>query len=380
MTGNQPWRVPDRELYERLRALRAAEADAAVASIVDVAGSAYRRPGAKLVAPADGDALGAITAGCLKGPVAELAAEARSSRKVTVETFDLMGEEWGLGLGCNGVIDVLVEPLDGSIDPALRALEDGGTTAVLTVVESDDSAVPIGARAVHTDAGVETDDDRAALPDDALAELRDTAETARNAGTSALASVDREAGDLRVFVDGIEPAPELLLFGAEEDANAVAGFGAEVGFRVTVASPRGGRADAEQFPRADRVRATHPTDIDSLVETDGRTYAVLLSHNLVDDRLALTALLERTAVPYIGLMGPRKRFEDLREAAAEDGKTFTGAELDRVSAPVGLDLGDGTPTGIAMSIVSEALAAANGAGGGRLSERSGPIHRRPGLD
>ncbi|MFQ3284020.1 MAG: xanthine dehydrogenase accessory factor [Natronomonas sp.] len=376
MINSQPWGVSDRELYERLRALRTADVDAAVASVVDVAGSAYRRPGAKLVAPTDGNALGAITAGCLDGPVAKLAVEARRSGEMALETFDLTGNDWGLGVGCNGVIDVFVEPLDDSIDPMLRSLENGDPAAALTVVKSDDSAVPVGARTVCTDAGVETDNTRSALPDDALMKLRDTAEAARGDGTSTLASVTREAGDLRVFVDGVEPAPELLLFGAEEDTDAVASFGAEVGFRVTVASPRGGRADPEDFSGADQVHAIHPTDVDSLVETGGRTYAVLLSHNLVDDRLALTTLLEGTEIPYIGVMGPRKRFEELRETAVKDGWSFTRAELDRISAPVGLDLGDGTPTGIAMSIVSEVLAAANDADGGRLSERSGPIHAR----
>ena len=375
MIENQSWGMSDRELYERLRALRTADVDAAVASVVDVAGSAYRRPGAKLVAPADGDALGAIAAGCLDGPVAKLASEARRSGEMTLETFDLTGTR-GLGVGCNGVIDVFVEPLDDSIDPMLRSLENGDTATTLTVVESNDGAVPVGARTVCTDSRAETDTTRSALPDDALVELRDAAEVAREDATSTLVSVSRGAGTLRVFVDGVEPAPELLLFGAEEDTGAIASFGSEVGFRVTVASPRGGRADPEQFPGADRVRAVHPTDVDSLVETDRRTYAVLLSHNLVDDRLALSTLLEATEVPYVGVMGPRKRFEALREAAAEDDRSFTRAELDRVSAPVGLDLGDGTPTGIAMSVVSEALAAANGAGGGRLSERSGPIHTR----
>ena len=375
MIESQPWGVSDRELYERLRALRKADIDAAVASVVDVAGAAYRRPGAKLVAPTEGDALGAITAGCLDGPVAKLAAEARRSGEMALETFDLTGAE-GLGVGCNGVIDVFVEPLDDSIDPMLRSLENGDTATTLTVVESNDSAVPVGARTVLTDAGAETGNTRSALPNDALVELRDAAEAAREDGASTLASVSREAGAIRVFVDGVEPAPELLLFGAEEDTGAVASLGAEVGFHVTVASPRGGRADPEHFPGADQVRAIHPTDVDSLVETDGRTYAVLLSHNLVDDRLALATLLEATEIPYVGVMGPHKRFEALREAAAEDGRSFTRAELDRVSAPVGLDLGDGTPTGIAMSVVSEALAAANDADGGRLSERSGPIHAR----
>ncbi len=373
-----PRDVTDRDVFEFLREQRETGATAAVATVVDVEGSAYRRPGAKLVATAE-QTRGAITAGCLDGPVSELATEARDAGTISVETFDMTAEEWGLGLGCNGVIDVLVEPLDNSFDPVLAALDAGESAAVLTVLDSDDETVPRGSRTVLRDGEAETGTDRAGLPDDALASLRDTAASVAESGAGVVLTIEREAGDLRVFLDGVEPSPELLLFGAQGDINPIARLGAQAGFEVTVASPRGGRADAEQYPHAHRVRATHPDDVAELVDTPEHTYAVLASHNLIDDRLALDALLTETAVPYIGLMGPRKRFEDLRANAAEAGRTFTEAELERVSTPVGLDLGDGSPTGVAMSIVSELLAVANDATGGRLSEGSGPVHPRPNL-
>lgn len=368
--------VTDRDLHEHLRSLWAADAQAAIATIVGVEGSAYRRPGAKLVAPADSEPLGAITAGCLDGPIETLTTQARQSDTVTSERFDLTGENWGLGRGCNGVIDLIVEPLDDSIEPLLQALDRGSSAAVLTVTQSDDEAVPIGARTVLTNAGVTSGEDRAPVPADALSELQSTAEAAREAGSTTLASVSRGAGDLRVFIDGIQPAPELLLFGAQQDVNVIADFGVRAGFRVTVASPRGAQSNPEQFPQAHRVYATHPTEIASAVEIPERTYAVVLSHNLVDDRLALETLLTETAVPYIGLMGPRKRFEALQEEAGVDDRTFTEAELARISTPVGLNLGEGSLTGIGMSVVSEVLAVANDADGGRLSDHSGPIHPR----
>lgn len=373
-----PRDATDRDVFEFLREQRETGTTAAVATVVDVEGSAYRRPGAKLVATG-AETRGAITAGCLDGPVSELAAEAREPGTVSVETFDMTAEEWGLGLGCNGVIDVLVEPLDNSFDPVLAALDAGESATVLTVLDSDDETVPRGSRTALRDGRIATGTDRVGLPDDALASLRETAASVAESGAGAVVTLERAAGDLRVFLDGIEPVPELLVFGAQGDINPIARLGARAGFEVTVASPRGGRADADQYPHAHSVHATHPTDVADLVDTPEHTYAVLVSHNLVDDRLALDALLTETAVPYIGLMGPRKRFEDLRANAAEAGRTFTEAELERVSTPVGLDLGDGSPTGVAMSIVSELLAVANDASGGRLSEGSGPIHPRPNL-
>ena len=375
MERDDPWSVTDRDLHEQLRALRDRDATAAVATVVGVEGSAYRRPGAKLLAPADADVLGAITAGCLEGPVADLAAEARDSGEVAVETYDLVDDDaWGLGVGCNGVIDVLVEPLDDSLDPLLDALDDREAATVLTVVASEDDAVPVGARSVLDAAGdAQSGDDRTGVPADALDDLREVAnETAR----SRRVTVERDDGDLDVFVDHVEPAPDLVLFGAQNDVHAVARFAREAGFRVTVATARGAKADDDAFPHAHRVVATRPNEVGGVVDAPERTGVVVMSHNFVDDRLALEHLLTETSVPYVGLMGPRERFEEMREAFAEEGTTLSAAELERVSTPVGLDLGDGSPTGIALSIVSEALAVANGASGGRLGEQAGPIHER----
>ena len=375
MDRDDPWSVTDRDLHDQLGALRDADATAAIATVVGVEGSAYRRPGAKLLAPEDEDTLGAITAGCLEGPVADLAADARDSGDVAVETYDLVDDDaWGLGVGCNGVIDVLVEPLDDSLDPLLDALDDRETATVCTVVASEDDGVPVGARSVlGADGEVRSGDDRARVPTDAVDELRDAASEATG---SRRVTVDREAGDLDVFVDPVEPAPDLVLFGAQNDVHAVARFAREAGFRVTVATARGARADDDAFPHAHRVVATRPNQVADAIDAPDRTGVVVMSHNFVDDRLALEHLLTETGVPYVGLMGPRERFEEMREAFAEEGTTLSAGELDRVSTPVGLDLGDGSPTGIAVSIVSEALAAANGASGGRLSEKEGPIHGR----
>jgi xanthine dehydrogenase accessory factor len=117
-------------------------------------------------------------------------------------------------------------------------------------------------------------------------------------------------------------------------------------------------------------------DIDEVVDDPTRTYAVLMSHNLLEDRLALVSLLE-TDVPYIGLMGPRERFDEIREEiAADEGRELTDSELERIATPVGLDVGGGEPIHIALSIVGEVLAVHNDREGGRLKEREGPIHKR----
>jgi xanthine dehydrogenase accessory factor len=144
---------------------------------------------------------------------------------------------------------------------------------------------------------------------------------------------------------------------------------------------RGTAATAERFPAADTVRSTSPAQLRDVETFDENTYVVVMTHNFVDDRLTLEALLE-TPVPYVGLMGPRERFEEVLDAMDEDETASmpTEADLDRIYTPIGLDLGSGTPYGIAHSIVAEVLAVANGRDPTHLSAREGPIHERVDAD
>ncbi len=367
------WDATALDVQRRLRALRERDATAALATVVDVEGSAFRRPGAKMVLTPGGDQVGAITAGCLEDPVAELAGTVFEGSDPVSRTFDLMDDdEWGLGLGCNGVIDVFVDPVDASLDGALAALESGERVALVTAIESDADDVPVGARAVVSADGDRTDPPaRAPLPDHLFDEISDLAASCAQSGKTATRELEMTEGAVSLFVDGLEPPARLLVFGGQPDTAPVARLARDVGFEVTVATARGGLAEPDRFPGADEVVAVNPTDLPDLV--DGRTYAVLMSHNLVDDELALEALAD-TEVPYVGLMGPRKRFEEIRSDLDADGVDLPDSFLDRVATPVGLDLGGGAPMEIALSIVSEVLAVENGREGGRLRDQEGPIH------
>lgn len=378
LAEHDPWSVSTHDLQQALRDYRADGRTAVVATVVDVEGSAYRRPGAMMLIDPEQDSFGAITAGCLEGPVNDLAATVIESGEPIVETFDLMEDdgEWGLGLGCNGVIDILLEPLDGSWDPVVASLGNRNEIATLTVIRSTDAAVSVGDRTLYDGKDVSEAAVRDGLPDPVTDELVDRADALRDDGGSTTVSVTTDAGDLDVYLDWITPAPDLLLFGSQNDIHPVSKIGHEAGFRVIVASPRGARSGAAQFPYAHEVETVRPMELGDAIEDPARTSAVLMSHNLLEDRLALDAILE-TSVPYVGLMGPRKRFDELRqERLADDADELTQAELDRIATPVGLDIGGGEPIQIALSIVSEALAVHNGRSGGRLKDQKGPIHER----
>lgn len=356
---DDPWRANRKDVRT---ALDTVGTEGTVVTVADVEGSAYRRPGAKMVVTAAGIDRGAVTAGCLEPSVVDICESVRETGRSRTERFDLTesGESWGLGLGCNGIIDLLIEPRDRSWDVILEAVQASVPITVVTIVESD-AETAVGDRVVIDD-GVRSVPDRDDIPDRYLDRARDTVD--RVAGTGQTATVS--SGDTTLLVDSLEPTPELLLFGSQNDLGPVVSLGNRAGFAVSVHSPRGG-IDESAFPRADVVRTGHPSTVSDGV--GDHTYAVVMSHNLVDDKLALETLLRETNLSYVGVMGPRERFDRIRSEIS-----LTTDELDRVAAPVGLDLGGSTPTDIALSIVSEVVAVHNGRDGGRLREQSGPIH------
>jgi xanthine dehydrogenase accessory factor len=191
--------------------------------------------------------------------------------------------------------------------------------------------------------------------------------------------VDGPNGSVRVFVDGIAPPPTLVVVGTGHDVRPVVELGNNTDFRTVVVGFRGAQATTERFPEADDVISTSPADITDVVDIDETTYTVVMTHNFVDDRLTVDELLQ-SPTPYVGLMGPRERFEEIIEEFDTEDRQFSGAELEKVYTPIGLNLGGGTPYQIAHSIIAEVLAVHNGRQPSHLKERDGPIHDRVGAN
>ncbi|SDY94043.1 xanthine dehydrogenase accessory factor [Halopenitus persicus] len=371
------WSLPETELFDRIRSSLDEDVDAVLVTVIDVEGSAYRRPGAKMLIRPDGGA-GSITAGCLEDEVKDLATDVLDAGTARVETWDLTGDDdvWGMGVGCNGVITVLLEPLTDDYTPVVDARNRGDPVAVATVVDGD---LPIATRGYY--AAGEFDGD---LPIWVCEEIRQATERLLADGGSDLLTVSRgsdgdatgtEEASVDVFVNGIRPPPEVVVFGSGHDVRPVVELATLVDFRVTVVAFRGGHIDDDRLAGADEVISASPHEVADLREWDGDTYAVVMTHNFVDDRITIDVLLE-TPVPYLGLMGPRKRFAEMREAFAAEGRTFTDAELERIYTPIGVNLGGDSPYQIAYSIVAELLAVANDRDPCHLTDRAGPIHDR----
>jgi xanthine dehydrogenase accessory factor len=375
------WSVPETEVVQRAgERIDAGHGEQDVlATIVDVEGNAYRRPGAKMLLEANGRGVGAITAGCLEDELLTAAETVRATGRPELVTYDLMEDDedvWGLGVGCNGVIDVLLEPLDETYEPALTAFHEGRDVGVLTVIEGTEE-LSRGDRAyVHPE---NNRLESAAGGDGWPAALTGPAADLARSGKADLVPIETDSGLLSVFIDGLAAPAELLVFGTGHDVGPVTEFAAKNDFRVTVVGFRGGVDLAARFPAADEVVSTSPRDIESEVALTDRTYAVVMTHNFLDDQLTVETLLA-SPVPYVGLMGPNERFEELLEAFEDDGVSFGDEAFESLYTPIGLDLGGGSPYQIAHSIVAEILAVKNDREPGHLRERTGHIHDRVDTD
>jgi xanthine dehydrogenase accessory factor len=369
------WSVPETEVLAAAREALTSGRPAALATIIDVRGSAYRRPGAKMVIPEGGGGIGSITAGCLEDEVRSLAGEVLAEGESRVETFDLMGDDdvWGLGVGCNGVIDILLEPLTEDYQSVLSAFESGTDVAVCTVLESNADEIQKGDRAQYTEQGFT--EVSGVWPDWLVNATREPADTLASRGTAETITIENAGESTTVFIDGIAAPSELFVFGTGHDVEPVCELAQNADFRVTVVGFRGASTTEERFPAADRVLSTSPGRIHEDLTFDENTYAVVMTHNFIDDRLTIDALLD-SSVSYVGLMGPRERFEEMQEDFAEEDRTFSEEELQKLYTPAGLDLGGDTPYQIAHSIVSELLVVKNDRTPRHLEAREGPIHER----
>ncbi len=352
----------------------------ALATIVAVRGSTYRRPGARLLVPESGELIGNISGGCLEGDVADVANVVMVEGRPRLVNFDLTADDeavWGWGLGCNGAIDVFVEPAEKAAEVAgvLRmALEEQRPIASVTVLEADVPGVESGARLlVRPDGSTEGGTGDAGLDGAA----RDAGVELLRAGLSEIRSLPGSSGEARAFVEVLEPPLRLVVCGAGHDAIPVVHAGSQLGWRVVVADEREAFLTPERFPdAAELAHVERPEEAAKVVGTDERTHVMVMSHNYLRDKEYLRGFLG-TGVPYIGMLGPRSRTDRLLDELRREGVEPSPGDLDVLHGPAGLDVGSEGPEEIAAAVVAEILAVKRGRAAGFLRDRGGPIHERP---
>jgi xanthine dehydrogenase accessory factor len=371
MTGHT-WDTPESALPARIREVLAQGREAVLVTVADVSGNTYRKPGAKMLVPRDGAGTGIVTPGCLDEEIADSCSTVLDAGTPRLERFDLTADDdvWGLGVGCNGVTTLLFEPVTERHRPVVEAA--ASRTPVVSLVALPTEGIDgVPCRTHYTAA----DGFDAGTPGWLTAAFEDSIDEFERTGGATLRTVETGGTPVDVFVEGIRPPPTLVVVGSGNDVRPVVGVANRVGFHTVVVGFRGGKATPARFPDADRVVSTAPADVADALDIDEETLAVVMTHNFVDDRLAVAELLG-TPTPYIGLMGPTSRVDKIREGLEADAAVTDGWEQ-RMYSPVGLDLGGGSPNQIALSIVSEALAVHNNRDGHHLREKRGGIHDAP---
>jgi len=353
-----------REVLDFLAALRRGEgARAALATVVRVRGSAYRHEGAKLAVSADGRSAGNVSGGCLEQDVREVALQVIRSGMPELRSYCSSADEiaaWDLGVGCEGQVDVYVEPADAR--PRERALLDERRPFVACGVMPGKGGKPgTGKRLIVTTDRDEGDLGSQDLNVRAAALARELLET----GESGI----HEVGGRSIFFDVLIPPPQLVVLGAGDDARPLVRFAAEVGFRVVVVDRRAAMLTRERFPGATALVRSTGDELDSAAPLDGECYAVVMNHNFAEDQAYLRALL-KTPVSYIGMLGPRQRTDRMLHNLAAEGPVDEG----RVYGPVGLDIGTDGAEQVALAVLAEVLAARSGRRARSLRERHAPIH------
>lgn len=362
----------------------------ALATIVSVEGSSYRRPGARMLICEGGASTGTISAGCLENDVIEHAKRVIRNGTAKLIEYDTASTSdeivWGLGLGCNGIVRVLVEPLAAGslyVEALRRSCETRAHVAPVSVATvyqhtvsgrvQEEGRIETGARFIINDQGEVS---REKLSDRVAMMLEgEVREMSRGGETSGARVYEVDGGVVKVFVETLLPPVPLVVFGAGHDALPIVELARQLGWQTEVVDPQSRPATRSRFAVADRVTLARPEEVASRVSITPRTLTLLMSHNYSHD-LELLKFLLASPARYIGVMGPRKRTERMliELAAGEDTSRLEEAGLARLHSPAGLDIGANAPAEIALSIVAEMRAVIDGRRGGMLRERRGSIH------
>jgi len=323
-----------------------------LASVYETKGATYSKVGARMLMTADGQFQGMLSGGCLEGDLAERAKQVVESGQAQKVTYDLGQDDeelWGLGVGCDGLMRIFLQPLVAADDYQPFAtisdlLEGDSTEIAATVIESTTDAIGIGATWVR-DAGAYA---QFGSPSILAKFIEREAEEVLTGGQSTTFCEQSEDGDVTVLYALIKPPPKILVLGAGLDAEPVVNLCAELGWRVTVQDHRPAYIEKGDFSAARQVLCGPAALLPESLDLQQFDAAVVMSHHLVTDRTYLE-LLAQTDVTYIGLLGPRER----RNRIMQDlGDTATRLQ-DRLNGPAGLDIGGRGPASIALSIVSE---------------------------
>lgn len=350
----------------------------ALASVVALRGSAYRRPGARMLITEAGRRTGQVSGGCLERDVIQQASMVITRGAPALKLYDSLDEDLaeGFALGCNGAVLVLIEPANENVQHLMRVqqacLARRRRGAIATIYACpDEASAQLGARV----SVIEGEPPRSSgIASERLASaLGSAVANALERGCGGDWSEQTAHGSISAFIEVLNPPLQVVVFGAGDDVVPLVSFGNALGWRMQVVAATGGFGVRERFMAADDVHIGPARDAVASLQPDGDSAVVLMSHNFPRDVEAFCALAP-VRPRFIGLLGPHHRAQRLIEEAQARGTRIDDEMRDRIFGPVGLDIGAETPAEVALAISAEIQAVMQGRHGGHARLRNGPLH------
>lgn len=347
----------------------------ALATVVGVEGSSYRREGARMLITETGQLTGAISGGCLEGDALRKALSAMAQQQPMLITYDTNDEDdakLGLGLGCNGIIHILIEPLD--------ELEENNPVRLLDIAtRKRQTSVVVTLFSLQNRKGVQPGsclllkDEETVIRnlDDEL--LRSAIISEAETALTKCNSVTYSYENYTAFIEVLKPPVQLIIAGGGNDVIPLVQMAQIIGWPVTVADGRSNYATAERFPAAGCTLMARPDALIQQIHPDKETAILLMTHNYIYDLAMLRHLLP-LHTGYIGVLGPKKKLQRMLDELTTEGLNITEDMLQHVYGPTGLDIGAETAEEIAVSIIAEIKAVFAGKNGIMLREKREAIH------
>jgi len=352
----------------------ATEKKTALATVVKVEGSSYRQPGARMLVTGDGQLTGAISGGCLEGDAlrkALLAINQQQNKLITYDTSNEDDVEFGVQLGCNGIVHILFEYIDEAVEnnpiKLLQQLEKERKDAVVVTLFSIKRKSTQPGTVLFYRNGVSTSNK------DTFSTILPNLENVIQSKTSIIKKVEVDGVAYESLVEYIAPPVSLVIAGAGNDVKPLVTMASLMGWEVTVADGRATHATPQRFPNAKNVYIAKPIELMTNVIINSGTFFVLMTHNYNYD-LALLKLLLETDCNYVGILGPKTKLHRMLNDFNDKGITLTDKQLDTIYGPIGLDIGAETSEEIALSVVAEIKAVMSGKLGTSLKYKQDKIH------
>lgn len=359
------------ELQAILAADAATKEAAFLATVVETSGSTYRRAGARAFMTASGQMIGMVSGGCLEADILEHTQQRMPAGKPLLMTYDHTAAEdilWGFGLGCNGIVQVLIEALEQSdeLNPLMfirDCFKRQASGAIATVIHP---TAALGTRVLlHSNGTFRHNIEDSQLRLNIIADLQ--------LGLHQQRPSIHFYSSVKVLIEPIHPPQSLLIFGAGQDAIPVMQGAKQLGWTVTIVDCRASESTPERFAIADQIILTRKEKLAEQLPVNAGTLAIIMTHNYFDDLEILKMLLPQS-LPYVGALGPKRRTERLLKDLEVEGIRYSKTQLKKLYAPIGLAIGAETPEEIALSILAEIQAVISDRTGAHLKDQTGAIH------